>query len=373
MEQPKELKLYADGLMTSVLSDDPSDLPWLRDFMAPGDLTSGPQQGTNVVRRVSLESNSSLAREWRAKLSHSSTAVAAYVLDTEVVNLPCDASKTSGVVAMDTRFGTIYRWYSAIDLQIYDGNEGRPDGRRARGALMRAVRELAMDHRWRKGGSFLHGAAVCISGKAILICGDKNSGKTSLLCAALLGLSNAELISNDRISVTRSNEGLLAASLPTVVSIRPGSQEVVPNLAARLENLDRDYTGLRHSSNVKEQGYKITPAQMAAALEVPVREQAAVSAIIFSRIDGAADPFTLRRMDPSEARQRICGAAFAAKNLGRCSDFFSVPESGTFPTRNELTKRLDSATSGTPCFDLRMGPGLYRPEAMFRLFGAVLD
>lgn len=358
---PQEFELAFMGMNFTVQSDESSDFLWLKDFFE-GAFDFDPEGASgSAVQRVSLSRDFDALEEARNMAGQSSGSTLAFVLDTEVQHLPSWKRRDGALCAYSDFYDVLYTRQE--EIQIFDSSAPCSEGRRARGGLMRAIREQAMDHIWRCGDSILHGGGFAIGDRAVLIAGDKRSGKTSLLCAALTLLSEAQFLANDRIALSVCGTKLTARSIPTIISLRKGSLEVVPGLAGRTSTLNSYYNGIPLPHSGPREKIAMTTRQFASIMEVDVAPSAAVQSIIFPTLDTEQETFALRRLDENESLKMARNAIFAKSHLGEHSELFACPDSGAFPSSEVLLERLAAATADVPSFELRMGPRFYaQPE-----------
>jgi hypothetical protein len=341
-------------------SEDPADLAWLADFFHPA---FEPAAGAGE-QTFTLEKNPDALAQARLLESPDAERVAAFVLDTAVEELPGRRTARAGLIAYDAFFEVAY--HREQDIWICDA--GHTGGhRRARGAWMRSIREAAMDHVWTHGASLLHASAFAIGDRAVLVAGDKEAGKTSLLCAALLQTDASFFLSNDRVVLEREGMRLCVRPLPSIVSIRQGSARVVPSLREALSSARENYLGAPVSATEEPERWILSPRQFSSLLGREMRHEAEVGCCLFPRIDPSETSFQLRALIGEERTRRISECAFAKSHLGRRSELFRRDGETAFPSARELWQRVLDDLHGVPCYELKMGPGLYQPGGMERL------
>lgn len=364
----KEALVRYAGWSAAVGSDDASDLAWLREFLSPAFEFGAGESGCRFILQADVEA----VGVGRALTATSQGQLTAFILDSGVERLPCQRGSGQGVLAYDRVFDAVYRKEGETTLVLDVPSPG--PGRRARGGLMRAIRESAMDHVWRTGGSFLHAAAFALGDKAVVVGGDKGAGKSTMLCAALMGLRGAVFLANDRLTLRRSGSLVRARGMPSIVSIRDGSLGIVPGLAECFSGIGHDYTGTPVSGETMAHRRTLAPLQFANALGAEMTREASVACILLPVIEPQEPGFRLRRLGGMESAQRVLGSAFARRSLGVRSELFSAPDpAGVFPTREQLVSRLSEDTSGIPCFEAVIGSGIYQRDGMQRLVDAVFS
>jgi len=359
-----EIEAVFMGLPCHVRSDDPSDISWLMDFFV-GAVDSGLEpKNISELQKITLTRDQASTRDARFQAGKSRQTTLAFVLDSEIQYLPSWMLGDGTLCAYSDFYDLLFT--KRDDIRIFDASMPGQAGRRARGGLMRAIREPAMDHIWRSGDSILHGAGVVVEGQAVLIAGNKRSGKTSLLSAVLSQLSDSTFLANDRIALKQCGSNLIARAIPTIISLRRGSLDVVPGLAARAASLDCDHAGAPLPSGTAQERLAMTTRQFVSMLGTSVCSTAPVKSIVFPFVDPGQGTFSLRRLDRNEAREHIQNAAFARSHLGVRSEFFACRESGVFPDSETMLARLDQATENIHCFELRMGPRFYAVQEIER-------
>ena len=346
-------------------SDNPADLAWLQAFLGP----AFEKSSVMGEQTFALERSPEAVRSAQRLESTTAERVAAFVLDTGLEELPGTTNAAGAITAYDSFFEVAYRRGTIISIADAESSTAN---RRARGALMRAIREAAMDHVWCDGASILHGASFAVGNRAILVAGAKEAGKTSLLCAALLGFPEASFLSNDRLVLQKSGKNVRAHALPTIVSIRAGSTQVVPSLSAALSGARENYLGAPTPESEKPDRWTLSPKQLSSLLGCSMQREAEVACCLFPRIDQGENSFTLRELTANERRVRILESAFARNDLGRRSELFRT-NAVDFPSGAQLRERLQEDLGGIRCFEVRMGPGLYQAAEMNRLADLLLS
>lgn len=240
---------------------------------------------------------------------------------------PVSPAARVGCFGFDGHGGTCTRW-SAAPTTLYDdeldvfyrlGGEGTrvevvaPSARPStRIALLRLVREFASDRIASEGMLLLHAAAMEHDGRGLLIVGPKRAGKTSLLIHCLHD-PGSRFIANDRAVV--SGDGLRQwrlGGMPTVVSIRPGTVELLQRPAfsaacrwsARM-TLGEALVPAGGAPPTPGQPLSISPRQLCHLVEVGCVESSPLRAIVFPRIDTGREGVRIARLSADGARGRL--------------------------------------------------------------------
>ena len=190
------------------------------EFLCPWFSAEAPN-GTalNVRMTSSGERFSALAR---VEAERHPQPLACFRLDRRLVSCPGWIEPDGSILVADQEFGCYYH-VQGKQVEVIS----RPQDRLARIGLMRVVRELAIQRALSRSETLdLHAAAFVFRGRAILLAGDKNAGKTTLLAHALTSPHTA-LMANDRVIV---DGRLQARGVPTVVSVRDDTEQAFPAL-----------------------------------------------------------------------------------------------------------------------------------------------
>ncbi len=180
-------------------------------------------------------------------------------------------------------------------------------------ALLRVVREIAMDHFVKRGWIPLHASAYSFDGRGVLVVGPKRAGKTSLLMHAL-GSPLSRPISNDRVIVGQSSNGTpWLEGLPTVVRIRSGTAELLGlrGVSAAGHWRARQTLAVAQDSRSPSTPPAVTlplslsPRQFHHLLDRPPVAGAALDQIIFPRVDPGAAGMTVRSLPPLGVAERL--------------------------------------------------------------------
>ncbi len=327
---------------------------WLTEFFGPWtDVVPGGCGGT-LVR---LTSDTGAWETWeRKRADRACRPIPCFALDSQVVHLP-GWSEDGCTAAEDADLGCFYR-VSARAVEIV----ARPARRRARLGLMRVVREILAARALAGGRCIdLHAAAFAVRGRAALIAGPKESGKTTLLIHALSS-GQADLVANDRVFV--GGDPGAVTGVPTIVSIRPGTARAFPGLR-------RDGDNRRVSQRVGEPPsaeeaasgsgslgpLALSPAQLAHTLGVGHVRGGVVAAVVFPVVDPGVGTWILETLTRDEGKTLLEACRYGARAEPRPRTIFEdpgppAPVRATLPTLDLEAHVL--------CVRCRLGPGAYR-------------
>lgn len=357
-----------DSLAVSVSSDEPADLDWLRDFLGPSFRVRSPAEEAPIAgRTIALRSDAELHAALTTSLASASERATAFAMDDGTVELPVFRLGESRV-AWDAAFASFYRMTSPRSVEVVDrppaGTAHRSEPRRARGALMRVVREWAMNAVRSGGGVPLHASGIARSGGAVLFAGAKRAGKTTLTAACLMDRAPWGLLANDRIVLARHGDGWRCRGMASIVSVRPASLEIVPGLGDRLRLAVGGGTFARLDepappAPLVDGRIGLGPDRFATALGSKLVGEASLRAIAFPSIDPDVRGIEWRPLAAAESAARLQAALFAAAAPQARSELFEEASAPPFPRDEEIRASVADIASTTRCIEVRLGPEAY--------------
>jgi len=354
-----------DGLKVAVATDDAADVDWLAEFLRPHFRVREHGVADCSVR---LTQDGDQWKRLKRKGPHPDGArVESYFLDTRIVRHPVWKSAKSAKLVFDTELDVFYR----LDESGRSVHIVAQSARRAsRLALMRVVREFAMNHAHRPERLVVHGAALMHGPSGLLIPGHKGAGKTSLLIHALLQ-KQGRYVSNDRVVLYPDQDGFVAHGMPTLVKLRHSSLCLFPDLYERLK-ASHHYPALSLEESAKRTWgrirawrkgqYTLSPAQLCDLLKVPARARGPVAAVLFPRVSAGVKGVRLERLARPEAATRLEDSLFRAR--------FSRKSGGMFSTRNgapaddAVADRVGRVVARVPCYLCHLGLGAERQRSL---------
>jgi hypothetical protein len=363
-----------DDLTIGVDSSDAAVLHWTEEFLRPSFTLAAGRAADATVALVADERafNDALA----SRAESVAREIACFRLDRGTVRLPTWRSpRWAGVLLFDERERVIYRKLPA-------GNRVEvltlPANLHARFALMRVVRELAMNRCATGHRLVVHGAALARGDSGLVIAGPKEAGKTSLLIHCLRD-PTARFVANDRVVVDldRPEPGL--RGMPTIVSIRPGTLASFPELKRAVQQAGYDHrlalAETAERARVLREGHaaNVSPAQFCRLLGVEMRDQVSAAALLFPRVSAAQDGIHLQPLAAEAAVHRLEESLFAAGVVDGEEPLFQVGPNVALGTGDR--RRLCAALARRlPCFDVQLGSGAYvEAAAATRLLDRVAE
>jgi hypothetical protein len=367
-----EMRLRIDATGIDVGGDDPGTLVWLAEFFEPA-FASSPLESLGADLAVAHagvrfeQSPAEHARLSRTRVGEPPVEFESFTLDGSFERHTGWHGRKRWRWAHDERHDAFY----GVDPDAHAIRiVARADRPFPRLALMRVVRELATTALLRSGRLPVHGAAFLHGDSAVLVCGPKRSGKTTLLIHALR--CGAPFLSNDRIFVDA--EGSLAAQpMPTIVMLRDGSLAFFEELKKDLEEsgFDRGRTIAECISQTPpspslprpgRQKRGISPVQLCRLLGAPMRGNARVGLLLFPRVDPTADGIVLERMAAGQARETMSRSLLKPSDPTRPAPLFSPQDACEAISAEVESRQCEALVERVPVYDCRLGPNAYRVD-----------
>jgi hypothetical protein len=364
---------YAFGpARIAVATDDVDAARWLEEFLAPWfRVETGAPCDWRVVFRRSHEEHAALEALARGAPSR---PLACFALDNRTVELA--AFEADGERVLAEPESRCFLRLRPNEIEIV----ARPEGRSARVALLRVVRELAATRRRSDADVLdLHAAGFERDGAAILIAGPKQAGKSTLLVHALAS-GRARLLANDRVQIDTSVRPVLATGIPTIVSLRSGTLERFPRLLAAGPPVERPL--LLHAAELaacapgpapSAERLTLSPLQLARRLGAGCTPAAPVAALLFPEIDAQQRGSRLERLAADAAARAIATSRYGVRMQPRPRTVFEelVKCERPEPRDDALVTRL---AGELPCFRCRLGPDAYEqgPDALLEALARAL-
>jgi len=239
---------------------------------------------------------------------------------------------------------------------------------------MRVVRETLLNAVLRDGAALdLHAAAFALGGRAVLIAGDKGSGKTTFLLHAMAS-AGADLVANDRVLVEIDDSRADATGVPTIVTIRPRTLDLLPFLrrhaderpASLLESELASGGGFPEGESVPTRDFALAPSQLAARVGRLRVRGGPVACVIFPVVSAEARARECRRLSGTDAVERLRRCFYGSRAVLR-------PRT-VFESWSDWNARLDDQAAmaellaaRVPCVECHLGLDAYRSDANWLL------
>lgn len=234
-----------------------------------------------------------------------------------------------------------------IDLFVHTGT-ARPHR-----YPIRLVREAMLRTYEDAGGVIFHAAGVDVGGAGVMVCGPRGAGKTTVT-AALLRLSGAGLLSNDRL-VAYQGDHVVAVPLP--VPTARGTIQAFPELERLVRRpavggIELDRMPADFGSMVK---HAFTARQFAEAFGARLIARSALRLVVVPRLANTDEPARARRLPIAEVRRIIAANCFTPRD-----EFWVRP---WLVPRRRTDEQLDDQASAAieylaatvPCVEVSFG------------------
>ncbi len=349
-------------------------LAWLEEFLCPPfAAASDAAPDVTVALVVDAARHRAEAERWSARDAidgFAREAIDCFALDSTVLALPVRDDADGTFVLHDEQFGTFYRVDRAARLVEVLAGRDRPA---LRTPLMRIVREIAMNHARRRGELFVHAASIARDGRAALICGVKNAGKTTVLVHAMTTLG-AGYLGNDRAVVTFDDAVPRVRGMPSIVTVRPPTLALLPELRVRLEasgyhsraTLAEVAAGTAAPAALFSDGRTgLTPLQLARLAGTERVAEATAHAIAFPRVTQRPGPLRVRPLDRVVAAERLAGSAWDGSNLNHLAAALDF-ENGSPLTGPSWHERCARLVARVRAYEIELGTDAYADAAASR-------
>jgi len=357
------------GWTTALSSNDPDVLQWLAEFLSPW-LTVGDEAICDY--RLDFHVDRCGYEEVRGTVGTSPSRHAeSFVRDGQEVLYPVWSHSDDRETMVLDDIQVIYQLARLKrDVQIL-ANAGAG---RSRIAVMRAVRELLIVALRARGALLIHGAALAVGDRIVILAGPRHTGKTTLLLHLLLALKG-RLVANDRVFVWPENDRFVAFGVPTIVSLRPGTLEMLPAVADRLANsgfawsLARAEVGLQAAPGRPN----ISPAQLCDLLGVEPSPGGPLAAIVLPT-PAPRDLLHVQRLTGQSAVDALTTAMFGGVGPWETAGLWLDPSFEDRPRAADTQIRCAAMAEQVPIFSCKIGPGvLAAPPALVELVGSLID
>jgi hypothetical protein len=338
----------------------PATLRWLEEFLTPSFAVDAAEPNALTVTLEEDEDRYAalVAEQAGARV----VDLDGFINDSHVISLPAWHASADHVTAFQASFRAFYSVdRSAASVRVIS----RPGNAGARTALMRTVRELAMNRSVRRGGLFLHAAAVAADQQGALIAGQKHAGKTTLLLY-LLRASGADYVANDRVLWPAANSTMVRG-MPTIVTVRPQTVEFFPDVGAEI--IARRYHHQRTLAEAADEIHParrwqdgrlgISPAQLCNVLGVVPISACVPRVVLVPRITGENNAGRLHELTRAEGLARLRDARLSAGLSKRTSDLFVFGDDPPPPSAEAAEATLVAFAERVPCIECQLGTRSY--------------
>ncbi len=218
---------------------------------------------------------------------------------------------------------------------------------------IRLVREAMLRTYEDAGGVIFHAAGVDVDGAAVMICGPRGAGKTTVT-AALLRLPGAALLSNDRL-VAYQGDHVVAVPLPVptargTIQAFPELEHLVRRTTANGIELDRMPADF--GSTVK---HAFTARQFAEAFGAHLISRSALRLVVVPRLADTDEPAHARRLSVAEARHVVAANCFTPHDEFWVRPWLVPRQSTDNQLGSQANTAIQHIASTVPCIEASFG------------------
>lgn len=234
-----------------------------------------------------------------------------------------------------------------IDLFTHTGTA------RAHRYPIRLVREAMLRTYEDAGGVIFHAAGVDVGGAAVMVCGPRGAGKTTVT-AALLRFSGAALLSNDRL-VAYQGDRVVAVPLPVptargTIQAFPELERLVRRTTANGSELDRMPADF--GSMVK---HAFTARQFAEAFGARLISRSALRLVVVPRLADTDEPAHARRLSVPEARHIVAANCFTPRDEFWARPWLVPRQSTDEQLSRQASAAIENIAASVPCIEVSFG------------------
>ena len=343
--------LEYQGLYLKV-SADPETLSWLKDFMACGFQTD--VEGS-YQRAVSLHIDPTRHRKLLALRPEST--------DAKLVSL---ANDTHDCLVEECHLvGLFFDAENQVFFQVQEDSLeieiiAAELNRLVRLVLMKVVRELVQEHLYKNSVAIFHSAAVMAPEGVILLCGPRQSGKTTTLLS-LLDTCGLPYVSNDRTAVWLEGPKAFCRGVPTLVSIRPGTLDLRPELRSRLQ------TVTSHPLSANGNQY-LNPPELINLVGCSTSVGGPLAALVCLEFDPQQEGFQISPWQNDEALQACRRGVFRASRIRALGQIFQTGANFTDSTWTVVRPIAQKLIDSGKVYHCRTGQGTAFSQAQCQRF-----
>jgi hypothetical protein len=365
---------HFEGLRIRLECEDASLLDWTTEFLAPA-CTVRDGDPPDVVVTLVLDS-AQYADLLSEDAGRPQRELVCFVQDGGATRVRARRGDGGEEVCHDPQLRSFY--VAAQDRTRF-GLVAGGDRAHARVAAMRVLRELAMAHVHGRGRLLVHGAAVAVAERGIVISGPKSSGKTTLL-TYVLDDGRGAYVANDRVVVDTRTPSFPVRGIPTIVNYREGTRDWFPAFWSRLRS-----SPFRHPLTVAEAtspgapnlpgarwAQSLSPAQLCNLLGASAVGGAALGVLVFPELTAEVNAFELDRLGPADAEICLRAGLLNATAPDTVSEVFApVADGQPGSDHGSIAQACATLASGVPAFTCRLGRRAYQGSALAERLAAL--
>ena len=354
----------------SVACDSPAIADWLDEFVHPSFTPHTGPVDFSIRVRTDPTAHAELAA---TRPGGTLRSMPCFALDRLVVAHPAWTAGERTMLA-DEKYGAIY----ALDATSAEVSSA-PNAPLFRGGVMRVAREVLTTRALVSPDRVqLHTAACDVDGRVVAIAGAKGAGKTTLL-AYLAAATGAGVVANDRAVADCSGDHIVVRGVPTLVSVRPESRELVPGLYRGMTHERPAHLTAAELAVATHDGaplvttrLRLSPPQLARQLGVTLGAGGPLAAVVFPEPAERADAVGIERLAPDEGLRRLHASHFGVSSDKEEATVFERLLHVHRPAEADATL-IEAIVARVPCFAIRLGVRQFeQPDAARSILRTVL-
>lgn len=345
-----------------VWTSDPNNHTWLEEFICPHFQSVDDISYDCQIDLIEDTEQYEETLSWGAYPDKA--LVPCFAMDSKEICLPSWYSLGDDLILFQENFNVFYMLNRAINkISVLSP----PNNKKSRLALMRVIRELAMNQCLQNNGLFLHGSAFSVEGKGIIIAGPKGAGKTTLLIYALRH-KLSQYLSNDRVWVSFINGEIVFRGMPTIAAILPSTLELFPDLKHRLLSsyfdsclTQNEAKQLQVVPQPRRNGkYSLSPSQFCNILQVASVAEAQGWAVVFPKITHTRGNMEFKQLSPSAASEQLAGALLGSYSQRGQAPVFALSDANISFSQETLNALCQNIASHLSCYECYLGTEAYQ-------------
>ncbi len=370
---PHELTFAYPGGSISVATPDWPTLDWLTHFLTPSFRIAAGSQGRT---RIQLTDDLQWFDQLKANMDRGETSLmTCFTRDGSFASFPAVATEADGTCLFDDQSQMLYRIQEdRRHVELVPARTQTKKGRRK--ALLRVVREIASVQSIDRRSLPVHGSCFAMDGQAVMLCGPKRSGKTTLLMDSLR--RGASFVSNDRVTVSAVADAPIAHGMPTIVNVRPDSLRFFPRLGLRYSTaptFDRDLgDDLESAEELPSQALGaesfaddsrpatkgLTPRRFCWLLQRQAMSSLPLRSIVFPRIDSTASGAALESIGTEQALSLLQQSLLTPGPHMQFPEAFAAFAESKADLKRSTEDLCRMLVTQAACYVCRLGPYAYR-------------
>ncbi|ASO18075.1 hypothetical protein FHR81_002472 [Actinoalloteichus hoggarensis] len=218
---------------------------------------------------------------------------------------------------------------------------------------IRLIREAMLRTYEDAGGSIFHAAGVDVGGIAVMVCGPRGAGKTTV-AAALLRSPGAALLSNDRV-VVHQRDHVVAVPLP--VPAARGTIHNFPELERLFHRRTACHSELERmpaefGSVVK---HSFTAREFAEAFDARLIARSKLRLVVIPRLTNTNEPTRARRLPMAAARRIIAASCFTPRDEFWVRPWLVPRRKTEEQLGSQASAAIEHLATTVPCIEMSFG------------------